>query len=541
MSTPASPPVSVEDIETEELIRRSGFAFSSRNYDEAHELLDAAGRRSPGSAAVQLWQARVALKRSDWHGLLAAGEALANLQSPTLEMLQYRALALSNLGDWTLAAKAWHSVNDKSPGNLETLDRLAVAAAESGQYGLAQFATKGMRQHELVDARFLRRAGDVLLSIGALADAHQVFVDLTNRERESSAKAFGQFINEGNLRSAAVVLSALGAAALEDPMEAELLSHALLKEAVHQERLGGLEEALLNAFAASMISPADPLLSSNVARVEQLLITSAESDFAAARYSDALRTASFLSRLFPDRLTALRLLANAEAKSGDRLAAIRSWKAVLDSDASNEEALAELARLSEQVGNIAEATDCWARILALPVASRETRRDATGYPKRTLALGKSALAGSNYFEAWRILSQVPKHSEVFGDAMRWLPQASRGIAKHVRASFKSGAHEEIVNAAGTVFNPLWSEPDTLRLVAKSAMKLRRFDIGVRAWQEYRRISDGGGLETNLGLARCCLEMGDRPMAETELQVALAVEPENSTAIKLMAELRKAAR
>lgn len=348
----------------EELAGQARADFAANDYSAARTSLQAALTVLPNDRALQLLQIRTLLALGDGEGARSAVERLAGGQPPQGELAEFAAQAalLRKVPDVALQLlagrdsveadrlRAAAALQQQDPAAAARyLDRAVSAGGSAAAYadytrllllngdvaGAAAMHVKAQAQGPNLLATLLSggelamRQGDLARALAAYSKADQTYPG-NLAAMTGKAAVLGDL---GRFDEMEPVLKALAAAAPKDPTVAYLRA----RHAAARKNWDGVRQAILPVEAG--LGQQDPA---------RLIYAEALTNLGQAEL--AIAQAAPIARANPGNREALRILAEAQLRSGDPRAAMQTYAPVVRGSAVRPEELALYARFAKAAG-----------------------------------------------------------------------------------------------------------------------------------------------------------------------------------------------
>lgn len=348
----------------EELAGQARAEFAANDFSAARTSLQAALTVLPNDQALQLLQVRTLLALGDGEGARSAVEKLAGGQPPQGELAELAAQAalLRKVPDVALTLltgrasveadrlRAAAALQQQDPAAATRyLDQAVAAGGSAPVYadytrllllkgdvaGAATMHAKAAAMAPTLLATLLS-GGELAMRQGDLAKALAAYTKADQTYPGNLAAMTGKAAVLGDLGrfdEMDKVLKPLAAAAPKDPVVAYLRA----RHAAARKNWDGVRQAILPIEAS--LEQQDPV---------RLIYAEALTNLGQAEL--AIAQAAPIARTNPNNREALRILAEAQLRSGDPAAAMRTYALVVQGNAVRPEELARYARFAKAAG-----------------------------------------------------------------------------------------------------------------------------------------------------------------------------------------------
>lgn len=460
-------------------------SMAAERFEEARERWTTVLSRSPESNEAHLRLAEAAIKLGEWSQAADHLATIDQLQPDSRDAGLVKARLATAAGEWTAAAAQWQAIVDKNPSLFEAWFRLGEALHRSGDLSAAEAALEkaaalqppGRTGVQVLLARAASGARDWELAASRWGEV----VTLSPGAFEANVRLGEALAKLGRLDAAEPALTAALAARPDDGPALRHLGNLLQEQGRWTEA-----SAVWKRFLAVNSRAFEGWLGLATAAVESRRDGDAEVALAIAR------TLRPLSR-HPQRVYR-RMLQLARRDTVDLKRALADAQAL------------------EEDGDYDDAAALY----------RELLRRNTGSPAVLKRLGRLHSRRKRWTEAeqvWTTLTRVrPKDM----DPWRKLAQALTNLGRKDEAD---AAYARLLEL----------DPKAAAPLAAMARRARRDEDWPTAASLWRRVveSDDTSSEGWLGLGEALLHSGNPLEAETALQKAAILDPENATPLFLL--------
>jgi tetratricopeptide (TPR) repeat protein len=152
--------------------------------------------------------------------------------------------------------------------------------------------------------------------------------------------------------------------------------------------------------------------------------------------------------------------------------------------------------------------------------------------------GRDATAERRFLDAWRILAAVPPGSAEREEAVRRLDRVGRFLLHDMRAAYKERRFRAVVRDGSAAAEILPDSPEVHKLLARAAMRLRRYPVALEAWKRLRRLLPNPDDAVLMQIARCHLQLNDAAAGRAVVAEILARDPNHAEALQLQIDIRE---